>query len=165
MNENDFLTPVPPEPTTKLVWTAFVEVGERRDLGPGPYGHRFMVPILGGRFQGAPGFKGLNGRILEGGADRQVLRSDGIKELDAIYEMETDAGHVLMIRNRVLVDQARQPSRYAMSTISVSSTAEAFGWLNRHVFLGTLHSFRPERSAVLVHAWLADCDYAARPAT
>jgi len=68
-----------PPPSTQLIWTAIVDVADRQDLGPSPAGHRYIVPILGGRFYGGPDIEGLNGMILAGGADRQLLRPDGIK--------------------------------------------------------------------------------------
>jgi hypothetical protein len=115
-----------------------------------------MVPILGGRFYGGPDFEALSGTVLPGGADRQLLRADGVKELDALYEMQTDSGDVLTLRNNVIVDEARQPDRYAMSVISVTAPRGEIDWLNRRLVLGTLQSARPKRQAVVVRAWLAD---------
>ena len=118
-------------------------------------GHRYMVPILGGRFYAAPDFEGLSGAVLPGGADRQLVREDGVKLLDALYEMQTDAGDVLTIRNNVIVDETCQPDRYAMSVISVTAPKGEFDWLNRRLVMGTLQSARPKRQAVVVRAWLA----------
>jgi hypothetical protein len=91
MTDDEILTSIVPRPPTfRLLWTAIVEVADRQDLGEGPLGHRFMVPILGGRFYAGPDFDGLSGTVQPGGADRQLLRVDGIKELDALYEMQSD---------------------------------------------------------------------------
>jgi hypothetical protein len=109
-----------PQPQATIVWTAAVDIGEREALGRHAGGERFIVPILGGRFWGAPGFPGLDGHIRPGGADRQCLRADGVKELQAVYEMETRDGTVLGIDNRVIVDESAQPQRYAMSRVVVS---------------------------------------------
>ena len=144
------------QPNMRLLWTAVVEVGDRADLGHSSLGQRFLVPILGGRFYAGPGVTDLSGEVLPGGADRQLVRADGIKELDALYEMQTDDSSVLTIRNRVIVDEARQPERYAMSVIKVTAPTGPFEWLNRRLIVGTLQSARPERSAVLVRAWEAD---------
>ncbi|MFQ1700238.1 DUF3237 family protein [Loktanella agnita] len=38
--------------------------------------------------------KECDGTVLAGGANRQVLRPDGIKELDALYEMQTKDGTI-----------------------------------------------------------------------
>ena len=42
----------PPAPEARLAWEAQVDIGERQSLGQGPRGERFIVPILGGRFEG-----------------------------------------------------------------------------------------------------------------
>jgi hypothetical protein len=158
MRDDEILAKYPPAPpTARLLWSALVDVGDRVALGPSPRGARFMVPILGGTFQGGPGIQGLSGAVLPGGADRQVLRPDGIKELDALYEMQTEDGVVLTIRNRVTVDESRTPNRYAMSVIAVTAPEGPLAWLNRRVILGTLQSARSERPAVVIRAWEADC--------
>ena len=166
MTDDEILTKHPPvEPVARLVWTAVVDVGDRQDLGASASGHRFLVPILGGRFYAGPGIAGLSGEVLPGGADRQLLRPDGVKELDALYEMQTEAGAVLTIRNRVIVDDARQPDRYAMSVISVRAPTGPLDWLNRRLLLGTLQSARPDRAAVVVRAWEADASTLPREGT
>jgi len=143
-------------PRTTLAWTAAVDIAPRESLGASPLGERFIVPILGGCFWGGPGFESLAGRVRAGGADRQLLRPDGVKELRAEYEMETADGTVLTILNQVTVDDTVQPHRYAISTLRVAAPAGPFGWLNRRVFVGTLQPLRPARDAVLVRSWLVD---------
>lgn len=145
----------PQKPALSLVWRAVVEVGEGIDLGPARGGHRFLVPITGGRFYAGPAGAGLNGTVLPGGADRQFLRSDGIKELDALYEMKCEDGTIITVRNRVIVDPTVQPNRYAMSVIDATAEAGKFDWLNRRILLGTLTSARPARACVVIGAWLA----------
>ena len=54
--------PAPP-PRLRLLWEALVDCEPRQDLGAGPYGMRGIVPIVGGRFRGAPGFEALRGRV------------------------------------------------------------------------------------------------------
>ena len=48
-------------------------------LGQAPLGERRMIPIAGGTFEGP----GLRGKVLPGGADRQLWRRDSVRELDA----------------------------------------------------------------------------------
>jgi len=107
MNTADIIAKQPPiQPTSQLIWTAIIDVADRIDLGSSPNGQRFMVPILGGSFTAGPEVAGLTGKVLSGGADRQILRPDGVKELDALYEMQTGSGTVLTIHNRVIVDES-----------------------------------------------------------
>ncbi len=146
----------PIEPFAQLIWTAVVDVDDRVDLGASLNGSRFMVPIIGGNFYSGPEIEGLSGKVLSGGADRQVLRLDGVKELDALYEMQCENGDIITVRNRVIVDEERKPERYAMSVIQVAAPVGKFDWLNRRLLIGTLQSARPERQAVIVRAWQMD---------
>ena len=77
-----------PLPQATLLWTAAVHSAPREALGNGPLGGRAIVPILGGVFWGGPGHAALHGTVRSGGADRQLVRADGIKELRAEYEMQ-----------------------------------------------------------------------------
>jgi hypothetical protein len=140
--------PVPvPAPGLALAYVAEVEIGERRDLGPCQGGgHRYMIDILGGRFQGPQ----VSGRVLPGGADRQWLRPDGVKELDALYEMQTDDGAILTVRNRVCIDEAAPGGRYARSVVRITAPEGPHAWLGRRVFVGTLQGLMPARAAVLI---------------
>jgi hypothetical protein len=142
--------------TTQLTWEAIVDLAERVPMGTGPNGERGMVPIVGGEFRGGPQNPEFAGKVLTGGADRQLLRADGVKELDAVYEMQVNDGTVISVRNRVLIDDQRQGERYAMSRIQLTAPQGKWDWLNRRIFLGTLQSARPERNAVIIRGWLVD---------
>jgi hypothetical protein len=145
-------TPTTPAPTAHLAWTAEVDIAERQDLGPSPLGERFIVPIVGGRFEG-PGLRGI---VLPGGADRQLLRPDGVKELDALYEMRTDDGQVITVHNRVLIDEQAPQGRYARSVVQVRTPAGPHAWLMRRVLVGTLQSLKPARDAVRITVYVLD---------
>ena len=145
-----------PSITTELVWEAIVDIAERVSLGEGPNGERGIVNILGGEFQGGPNYADFAGKVLPGGADRQLLRSDGAKELDAIYEMQVSDGTIISVRNRVIIDDSRTPERYAMSRIQLTAPEGKWSWLNRRLFVGTLQSARPQRQAVLIRGWLVN---------
>jgi Protein of unknown function (DUF3237) len=145
-----------PLPHATLLWTAAVHIAPREALGAGPLGGRAIVPILGGVFWGGPGHATLCGTVRSGGADRQLVRADGIKELRAEYEMQCADGSVLTVDNRVLVDESRQPERYALSHLFVSAPEGPHAWLNRRVLVGTLQSLRPQHEAVVVRAFMLD---------
>ena len=69
--------------------TLAVEVGEITSLGATPTGERRVVPISGGTFDSAEGWRG---QVLPGGADWQLLRSDGVLEVDARYVLQDERG-------------------------------------------------------------------------
>lgn len=135
-------------PRSELVYEAIVDIAPSVSLGQGPLGERRMVPIIGGEFHGA----GLSGKVLPGGADRQLIRSDGVRQLDAIYEMQTDDGVIISVRNEVLV-RGEGADRYAFSKITLNAPNGRYEWLNQSLFIGTLSSLRPARDAVSIKAW------------
>jgi hypothetical protein len=108
------------------------------------------VPILGGTFDG-PGMRGV---VVAGGADRQLVRRDGVLELDALYELRTDDDVVLTVRNQVLVDHAEPGSEYTRSHITIAAPEGRYGWLSRRVLVGTLVPLMPERAAVEITVYL-----------
>jgi hypothetical protein len=136
-------------PSLEKIYTAEVEIGERRDLGAALGGHRYMIDILGGSFEGPR----LRGRVLPGGADRQWLRPDGVKELDALYEMQTDDGAVLTVRNRVCIDEDAPGGRYVRSVVHITAPNGPHAWLSRRVLVGTVESLRPARDAVRISVY------------
>jgi len=82
-------------PSLAFVLALHVRVGTPLEVGELPEGRRRIIPIIGGTFEGP----GLKGTILPGGADWQILRSDGVAHIDARYTLQTDAGQLIYIRN------------------------------------------------------------------
>jgi len=117
-----------------------------RDLGDTPLGRRRIIGITGGKFAGPR----LSGRILPGGADWQVIRSDGVAYLDARYTLETSDGALIYVNNKgyrhgpkdVLERLARgetvDPALYYMrATPWFETSAPAYAWLNRTICVAT----------------------------
>lgn len=121
------------------------------------HGNRRIINIIGGSFKGPK----IEGIVLPGGADWQILRSDGVNELDARYTMRTNDGVPIHVRNRVLSrpDPESQdpfsPGYYRRSVLSFEAPADgAYAWLNKNVFLGTLTPATTEKeAAVIIRAW------------
>ncbi len=122
-------------PKATLVYEALALLEPTVQHGRGRYGERARVPIIGGTAKG-PGF---SARILPGGADWQLLRADGFKELEADYYMETDDKVQIHVINRGLVAPQREGvARYAMSTPWFEAPAGRYEWLNQRIFVGTV---------------------------
>ena len=85
-------------PTLEFIFAAHVTVDAALDLGDVGKGARRMVPITGGDFSGPD----MRGMVLGGGADWQVLRHDGVAELEARYALRTDDGALIAVRNHAL---------------------------------------------------------------
>ena len=142
-------------PQARFVYEAIVDIGPREDLGMSPLGERFIIPITGGHFSGpGNGSQPLAGTVLPGGADRQLLRSDGVKELDALYEMRCDDGTVLTVHNKALIDAPVDGPRYAMSQLRISAPVDGpHAWLNRRILVGTVQGLMPEQQAVRIRVY------------
>lgn len=82
-------------PELEFICEARVTVDPPQDLGDVGKGGRRVVPITGGAFVGPH----LRASVLAGGADWQVLRSDGVAELEARYTLHTDDGALIYVRN------------------------------------------------------------------
>lgn len=121
-----------------------VGVGTPIDMGEGLHGRRRVIPILGGTFTGAR----LSGRILGGANDYQIIRRDGVLELQARYIIETDDHALIYVENNGLRDgpaellaaQARgefvDPAKIYFRAVPRFETAAAeYQWLTRRIFV------------------------------
>ncbi|NBQ62071.1 MAG: DUF3237 domain-containing protein [Proteobacteria bacterium] len=137
--------PTPEPPGLTFAFEARVDVGTPVTIGETPAGTRRIVPILGGSFEG-PHLRG----IVHAGADWQVLRRDGVSDIEARYLLETDAGALVTVVNRGLrhapsgvmvrlnAGEAVDPSLVYFRTVATFETAEpALAWLTRSVVVGT----------------------------
>jgi len=64
-------------------------------VGDTPHGTRRIIPITGGSVSGP----NIRGEIIKGGADWQIVRKDGVAELEAHYQFKTEDGTVIYIKN------------------------------------------------------------------
>lgn len=134
-----------------------VDVGPIEDLGLTPEGRRRLVPILGGRVLGR-----LSGRIVAGGADYQLIRADGVLELEARYVIETDDGARVYVVNtgirhaapevaaRLNAGEVVDPAQvYFRATPRFMSADPRLAWLARRIFVavGARH---PDKVALSV---------------
>jgi len=121
------------------------EVADIMSLGHTPLGERRIINILGGPVEGPR----LNGRILPGGADWQVIRTDGVADLKARYTIETDAGARILVAADgmrhgppdVIAALARgepvDPSLYYFRTaMRFETAAPDVAWLNKIIAIG-----------------------------
>lgn len=126
--------------TTQPIFTIHAEVDAIMQLGHTPVGDRRIINILGGPVSGPK----LNGRVLPGGADWQIIRTDGAADIQARYTIETDTGALVLVSSEglrhgppdVIAQLARgetiDPSLYYFRTVMRFETSDpALGWLNR----------------------------------
>lgn len=128
------------------LFRAEITLAEAQELGDTPLGRRRIIPITGGRFSG----ERLSGRVLPGGADWQVIRADGVADLDARYTLETSDGALIYVRNagyrhgpaevlkKLSAGESVDPALYYMRTTPRFETGDArYAWLNRIVCVAT----------------------------
>jgi hypothetical protein len=119
-----------------------VDVGEIVSMGHGPLGERRIVPILGGTFSGPE----MRGCVLAGGNDWQIVRADGVLDIDARYVLRTQGGALIRVVSQgyrhgppeVLAALGRgedvPPQKYYFRTVMRFETGAAdLQWLNRTI--------------------------------
>jgi hypothetical protein len=152
--------PTPPEPPRlTLAIEAHVQLGTPIEVGQVARGRRRIVPIVGGTFEGS----GLKGKVLNNGADWQIIRADGFAELDTRYGLETDKGQVIYVQNagmrhaapeimqKLLAGEIVDPKLVYFRTVPTFETsAPELQWLTRSIFVGTGERYPTE---VVIRFW------------
>ena len=146
-------------PELVFAFEARGQVGLPLDVGPIPGGRRRIVPILGGSFEGS----GMRGRVLPGGADWQIVRADGLGELDTRYTLETEDGELIYVQNagirhaspevtaKLMKGEPVDPSLVYFRTVpKFETSAPELAWLMRSIFVGTGERYPAE---VLLRFW------------
>jgi hypothetical protein len=146
-------------PRFEPLMTLAVDVGDVVSLGAAPLGERRVIAIVGGTFEGAK----LRGVVVPGGADWQIVRGDGVIDLDARYVLKDESGALVRVVSQglrhgppdVIAALARgddvDPARYFFRTVMRFETgAPALAWLNTTIAVATA---RRKARQVLLDAW------------
>jgi Protein of unknown function (DUF3237) len=115
-------------------------------------GKRRIIPITGGTVSGH-----INGKVLPGGADFQMVVSETTADLDARYMIELDNGEHIFVQNRALrrgsaTDIAKlvrgehvaPEAIYFRCVPTFEVSSPALEWLTQSIFVGTGARF-PDR--------------------
>jgi hypothetical protein len=110
-----------------------IEIGKRR-----------IIPIAGGEVLGPR----IRGTVLPAGADYQLMRADGVTELQARYAIETEDKQLIYVENsglrhgppelmeKLRRGEAVDPALIYFRTIPrFETTAPGYEWLVRSLFL------------------------------
>ena len=81
-----------------LLFTLTGRVSDTVDIGTSPLGHRRIIPVAGGEFEGPK----LRGRVLPGGADGMLVDSEGVAHVDVRMALQTDDGEGIYMQYRGL---------------------------------------------------------------
>jgi hypothetical protein len=146
-------------PPLEFAFELKILVTQPQEMGLTAKGNRKIVPIIGGSFEG-PGIKGV---IVQGGYDWQLLRTDGVTEIDARYLLKTDDGALITIVNkglrhgpadimqRLAKGDVVDPSFYYFRSVPFFETGETkYNWLTKNMFLA--NGIR-EPAMVIIRVW------------
>lgn len=127
------------------IFTIRSALGGIQKLGDTPYGERRIIDIHDGTVEGPR----LKGKVLPGGADWQIVRSDGVVHLTARYTIETDSGGLILVNSegyrhgppevmaRLARDETVDPALYYFRAFMRFETANpSAAWLNRILAIG-----------------------------
>ena len=128
-----------------FVFEVEAKVAAPQELGQTPLGRRRIIPIEAGVVRGPR----LNGIVLPGGADWQIIRADGVAQIEARYTIRADDGALISVVNcglrhgppdvmqRLIAGEPVDPSSYYFRTTPVFEVAAGpHDWLCRSVFIG-----------------------------
>jgi len=134
-----------PAPKLTFAFEVRATVGAPMEVGQVAQGRRRIVPITGGTFEGP----NIRGKVMNGGADWQIIRADGFTELDTRYTLETDKGQIIYVQNpgmrhaapevmkRLLAGEIVDPTTvYFRTTPRFETASPDLQWLTRAVFVG-----------------------------
>lgn len=146
-------------PQLEFVCELRVKIADPYVVGETPHGLRRIIPIVGGTFEGPK----MKGEILNGGADWQIVRKDGVAELEAHYQLKTDDGVIIYIKNtglRVATpevaarigrgEQVSPGEYYFRAAPKFEAPAGKYNWLNNALFICT--ALRNPDS-VIINVW------------
>lgn len=136
----------PPAPDLEFVCELRVKLDPAMTVGQTPRGLRRIIPIIGGTVEGPQ----IKGSIIDGGADWQFIRPDGVTELEAHYQFKTDDGVLIYIKNegirvaskevaaRMAKGEAVSPDQYYFRARPQFEAPEGkYHWLNNALFICT----------------------------
>ena len=145
-------TPPPATAPTSFAFEEVATLAPAQILGETPNGRRQSIPITGGTFSGP----GISGHILPGGADYQLVRSDGAVMIDADYMLETDDHVIIHVRNvGVIVPPAgKGQAAYPWAAPKFDAPNGRYGWLNNAIFVSRIGGAGdPAHPAVRITIW------------
>lgn len=136
------------------------ELADILEFGETPAGRRRVINILGGTVSGPR----IEGRILPGGADWQVIRPDGVADISARYTIEAASGARVLVDSqglrhgppevmaRLAAGEEVDPALYYFRTAMrfEAPSGSDVDWLNRIIAVAR---GKREKSAVLLDVY------------
>ena len=124
-------------PKLDFVMQLNVTLGEAYTVGETQAGKRHVIPITGGTFEGPL----LRGSIINGGADYQLISTDGKRTtLEAVYSIKTDDGTYIHVRNQGILYSGKGTTGNNTFYFKAAPKFEApsdskYAWLNNAIYI------------------------------
>lgn len=132
------------DPTLEFVFEVVATLDPPLIFGQTGVGERRIIGVKGGTVKGPK----LNGKVLPGGADWQVVRDDGVSDISARYTIQADDGALIYVDapgireaapaviKRINSGEIVDPSEYYFRTTPrLETSAEKYAWMNRRLFV------------------------------
>lgn len=139
-------------PQLEFVFAAEGALADPIAIGQTHEGHRRIIPILDGHFEG-PAIRGTF--VTTGAADWQFTRSDGVTQAEATYAIKTDDGVIIQVENfglrhgsaavmqRLAAGEDVDPADYYFRTNPrFTAPVGKYDWLNKSIFVASGARFR-----------------------
>lgn len=132
------------DPTLEFAFEVVASLEAPLQLGNTGVGERRIIGVTGGTVTGPM----LNGIVLPGGADWQVVRPDGVSDISARYTLQADDGALIYVDApgireatpaviaRINAGEIVDPSEYYFRTAPrLETSSEKYAWMNRRLFI------------------------------
>ncbi|MFV0257100.1 MAG: DUF3237 domain-containing protein [Acidimicrobiales bacterium] len=149
-----------PDPTLTLLARITVDIDPPVELGATGRGRRRLIPLAGGRADGPV----VSGSIVPGGVDVQVIRPDGVSEIEARYGIALDDGGHVFVENigirhapdevsaRLAAGEPVDPAEVYFRTVArLETDRDDLRWLERTLVIGVGGRF-PDSVRIDLHA-------------
>lgn len=135
------------DPVFRHVFDIRAEISDAVNVGSVPHGERIIIPITGGEVTGE-----VNGKILPGGADYQLIDTVGKQsELKAIYTIMTEESIPIYVTNEG-INRFKEGDYYFMTSPKFECDKNSkYGWLNSKIFVCRPVKF--ENNAIVLRVW------------
>ena len=147
------------QPQLEFAFELKVQASPLPEIGMTAKGIRRIISITGGSFEGPQ----IKGTIIPGGYDWQLLRNDGVIEIEARYVLQADDSSLITIVNTGLRHAPENimqklgngeevdPALYYFRSIPVFETSEPkYNWLTKNIFVA--NGIR-KSAAVIIQVW------------
>ncbi len=134
-------------PEFRHVFDIHAKCSVAKEIGNVPHGKRVIIPIIGGEVRGS-----INGRILSGGADYQMIDTlRGRTELKAVYSFITNDSTYVNVTNEGIISADSDNYYFLTSPKFECDLDSPYAWLNNRIFVCRPVEFK--ENEIVLRVW------------